>query len=112
MCPRETCFPFLGKIKGKGLIQVNKMKTRMIAVLMILALAAWLPAVAQQAAPPASGQQAQTLASPANSAEPAAASACACCDKPKDQSKNAKAADCCAGAEMACSKKDSKTAQG
>ena len=88
---------------------MNKMKIRMIAVLMILALAAWLPAMAQQAASP--NQQAQTSAPRVDSAKPVAASACACCDKMNDQGKDAKAASCCAGEEMACCKKDSKAAQ-
>jgi hypothetical protein len=103
---------FQEKIKTKRLIQVNKMKIRMIAVLMILALAAWLPAMAQQvAAPPAPSEQAQAPASLLDSAKRAATSACAICDKTNDQGKDAKAASCCAGKEMACCKKDSKNAQ-
>jgi len=96
------------------------MKIRMIAVVLILAVAAWLPATAQQSAtPPAQ----------AESAKPAAKSACACCEHAKDQGKEAtgdhasmaccpgkegeaaKSASCCDGKEMACCKKEGKDNQ-
>ena len=73
--------------------KVNKMKLRMTAVVLIFALAAWLPAVAQQS----SGSQ------PATARDSNAKQAGTCCDhKDKDHScchdkgaKNGKAMACC-----------------
>ncbi|HTZ34334.1 MAG TPA: hypothetical protein VMH31_17860 [Methylomirabilota bacterium] len=78
------------------------MKLRMIAVVLILALSAWLPAIAQQ-----------TGGAPATA--PADSKACACCEHQDHQGGASKscchgkdgAADCCKGKDgtaMACCK--------
>jgi hypothetical protein len=83
------------------------MKIRIIAVLLTLALAAWLPITAQQtAAPQPSAQQAP--ATPSDTGK----TACTCCDHKQDQSSDtAKAKNCCAGKDMDCCKKDGKDSQ-
>jgi hypothetical protein len=95
------------------------MKSRMIASVLLLTLAAWLPAAARQNASPAP--------SDAGKAPPKAG--CVCCDHMKDHGKEvtgdhgskaccpakegqvAKSMPCCDGKEMAGSKKDGKDSQ-
>jgi len=82
--------------------KVRIMKTRILAVALILALAAWLPAVAQQ-----TGTQAAPAADPN-----AKQATCACCDHSAHHGKDGKSCcqgkdgqPCCdskSGKEMAC----------
>ena len=66
------------------------MKVRMSAVVLILAITVWLPAMAQQsAAEQPSSQQATTPAAPTNDGKAAGTSECACCGQMKDQGKEA-----------------------
>jgi hypothetical protein len=76
------------------------MKIRTISMMLILALAAWLPVMAQQpTAPQTNAPQAQDK------------NACACCEHTKDQGKDAaKGMRCCKGKDTCC-KKDSKDQQ-
>jgi hypothetical protein len=91
------------------------MKTRMIAILMILAVAAWIPTTAQQnTAPQPAAQQVQAPSAPADSGKNAGKNGCACCQEKKDQNKGSEAAksmSCCEGKEMTCCKKDSNDKQ-
>ena len=111
LCPRGTCFP-LSQTKKKNK-KVKKMKTRMIGIVMTLALVAWLPTAAQQnPAPPAAAQQAQAQGAPADSAK--SADKCACCQPKAEQDKGSAASKtmaCCEGKEMACCKKEGKDQQ-
>ncbi len=87
------------------------MKTRTIAFVMLLALAAWLPTAAQQnGAPSAATPQTQGQAGAAKTADK---SACACCEQKKAQGKGetAKSMSCCEGKDMTCCKKDNKDNQ-
>jgi hypothetical protein len=77
------------------------MKLRMIAIVLILALAAWLPAVAQQ------GKGSQTAPS-----TDTAGSACDCCDHKNHASDSGKS--CCQGKDgkaMACCREHAKSDQ-
>jgi hypothetical protein len=81
------------------------MKTRIIGIVMTLALSAWLPTTAQQNPAP----QAQAQGTSADSTKDA--DKCACCEHKAEQSKesvSSKAMACCEGKEMACCKKDGK----
>ena len=103
------------------------MKFRIVANVLILSLAAWLPGAAQQSATPQPAPQ-QTPGSPvpADTGKAAGKSGCACCEHMKDHGKEttgdhasktccpgkedqaAKSMSCCDGKEMACCKKDGK----
>lgn len=80
--------------------KVKTMKGRMIAVALTLALLAWLPATAQQAAAPQPSPQSQAQPAQGDSSK-----TCDCCAKMKDSSASKQA--CCKGKDMACCKKDS-----
>lgn len=96
------------------------MKVRMLAVISIFALAAWLPIRAQQAGTPAApAPQTQTPSAPGDSAKPAAKHDCCCAAKTQAGQDGAathdhKAMDCChdKGGETAkgncCAGKDAK----
>ena len=82
------------------------MKLRMIAIALLLALAAWLPAMARQAG---AVPQAQAPVAQDDSAKSSDKSPCACCAQRKDQKDTSTSkATCCDGKDMACCKKDSK----
>ena len=99
--PRGTCLPLFANDKGTTKEKGEEMKTRTIAVMWILALAAWLPLAAQQTATPAT-----------NAPQGQDQNPCACCDHRKDQDKDAsKDMTCCRGKDSCCSKKDAKTSQ-
>ena len=106
------------------------MKFRTIAVILILIVAAGLPAVAQQgAAPQPAGQHAQAATPPTDSGKAAEKSACPCCEHMNHQGqanspahpsmgcchgKDAKAGQsmsCCEGKDMPCCKKDGQDKQ-
>jgi hypothetical protein len=106
------------------------MKFRMIANVLILTLAAWLPGVAQQnATPQPSAQQTPASPAPAETGKVAEKSACACCEHMKNHGKEAagdhaskaccpskdgeaaKSMTCCEGKEMDCCKQDNKDNQ-
>jgi hypothetical protein len=72
------------------------MKIRMISVMLIFAVAAWLPLMAQQAAPQTGAAQAQEK------------NACACCEHMKDGKDASKEMACCQGKDSSCCKKDGK----
>lgn len=81
---------------GKG----EEMKIRTIAVMLILALAAWLPLMAQQpAAPQTNAPQAQDK------------NACTGCEHMKDGKDASKGMACCQGKDSSCCKKDGKDSQ-
>jgi hypothetical protein len=92
------------------------MKLRILAVLLIVTLAAWLPLAARQSAPTS-----QAPATPQDSGKSPAKPACCCCDHKaqQDKGKAAGAPDhsamtCCQGKDakaMACCGKDSKDAK-
>jgi len=80
------------------------MKVRMLAVVSIFTLAAWLPIQAQQpTAPSAPAAQAQTPATPSEKGQPAAKHSC-CCEQEKQAGQEAASAktdhpamECCHG---------------
>jgi hypothetical protein len=89
------------------------MKLRILAVLLVVTLAAWLPLAAQQAAPTS-----QAPATPQDSGKTAVKPACCCCDHNTQQDKGKadstpdhSAMACCQGKDakdMACCGKDAK----
>jgi hypothetical protein len=76
------------------------MKIRTISAMLILAVAGWLPLMAQQAAAPQTGAaQAQDK------------NTCACCEHMKNGKDASKAMTCCEGKDASCCKKDGKEKQ-
>jgi hypothetical protein len=78
------------------------MKLRLIAVLLMLSLAAWLPTVAQQSPAP------QPAAPATDSAKPSDKAACSCCQHSDAHAQANKSAECCAGKDAQMCAKNAK----